>query len=82
MTAHQILIDFQMKRFELFKTQDPTNGDFDVAFDLNGKILYANKFMLSPISTTFKSILSKISTSPNELIKIENYCYDDFYEFF
>uniref|UniRef100_A0AC35F6A7 BTB domain-containing protein n=1 Tax=Panagrolaimus sp. PS1159 TaxID=55785 RepID=A0AC35F6A7_9BILA len=81
MTSHQILIDFQIKRFELFKIQDPTNGDFDVAFDLSGKTLYANKFMLSPISTTFKSILSKRWKSPNEMIKIENYCYDDFFEF-
>uniref|UniRef100_A0A914PVG1 BTB domain-containing protein n=1 Tax=Panagrolaimus davidi TaxID=227884 RepID=A0A914PVG1_9BILA len=81
MSAERIQYEFSMQRFEVFKAQDPENGDFDVVFEIQGKKLYAHKSILTLISSTFKSMLSERWTKPNELIKIEGYTFDDFKEF-
>uniref|UniRef100_A0AC34G1I7 BTB domain-containing protein n=1 Tax=Panagrolaimus sp. ES5 TaxID=591445 RepID=A0AC34G1I7_9BILA len=70
-----------MERIEAFKAQNPENEDFDVVFDFNGKKLYANKFTLCPVSTTFKSMLSDRWTKPDEPIEIKDYTFEDFKEF-
>uniref|UniRef100_A0A914YJ95 BTB domain-containing protein n=1 Tax=Panagrolaimus superbus TaxID=310955 RepID=A0A914YJ95_9BILA len=77
----QILYKFQMKRFEVFNAQDSENDHFDVIFEINGKKLYANTFMLCPISTTFKSMISDRWTKRDETIPIQDYTFDDFKEF-
>uniref|UniRef100_A0A914PJ98 BTB domain-containing protein n=1 Tax=Panagrolaimus davidi TaxID=227884 RepID=A0A914PJ98_9BILA len=81
MDAKQTLYDFTMQRFEIFKSQDPKIGDFDVTFEINGKKLFANKFILRSVSSTFDTMLSDRWSKPNESIKIEGYCFDDFKEF-
>uniref|UniRef100_A0AC34FV76 BTB domain-containing protein n=1 Tax=Panagrolaimus sp. ES5 TaxID=591445 RepID=A0AC34FV76_9BILA len=78
MTAHQVLYEMQMERFEVFKTQDPENEHFDVVFEIKGKKLYANKFMICSISSTFNSMLSKRWMLKDEPIPIQEYSYDDF----
>uniref|UniRef100_A0AC35F844 BTB domain-containing protein n=1 Tax=Panagrolaimus sp. PS1159 TaxID=55785 RepID=A0AC35F844_9BILA len=77
MNPQQIIYNFQMKRFEIFKAQNPDNAKFDVAFDIGGKILYAHEFTLCPISSTFEAMLSDRWTE-DAPIKIEGYSYDDF----
>uniref|UniRef100_A0AC34G5B8 BTB domain-containing protein n=1 Tax=Panagrolaimus sp. ES5 TaxID=591445 RepID=A0AC34G5B8_9BILA len=78
MDAKETLYELQMERFEVFKTQDPENEHFDGVFEFNGKKLYANKFMICSISSTFNSMLSKRWTKPDEPIIIQEYSYDDF----
>uniref|UniRef100_A0AC34FA17 BTB domain-containing protein n=1 Tax=Panagrolaimus sp. ES5 TaxID=591445 RepID=A0AC34FA17_9BILA len=70
-----------METFEFFENQDLENGDFDVVFELNGKEIYANKFMLSSASPTFKSMLSNRWRKTDEPIEIKDYSYEEFKEF-
>uniref|UniRef100_A0AC34FKA3 BTB domain-containing protein n=1 Tax=Panagrolaimus sp. ES5 TaxID=591445 RepID=A0AC34FKA3_9BILA len=75
------LYKLHMERIEAFKAQNSENEDFDVVFDFNGKKLYANKFTLCPVSTTFKSMLSDRWKKPGEPIEIKDYKFEDFKEF-
>uniref|UniRef100_A0A914QF58 BTB domain-containing protein n=1 Tax=Panagrolaimus davidi TaxID=227884 RepID=A0A914QF58_9BILA len=81
MDAKQTLYDFTMQRFEIFKSQDPKIGDFDVTFEINGKKLFANKFILRSVSSTFDSMLSDRWSKRDERVKIKGYSFDDFKEF-
>lgn len=40
--AQTILYNFQMERFEVFKAQDPESTDFDIVFEISGKVRYLN----------------------------------------
>uniref|UniRef100_A0A914Q2H7 BTB domain-containing protein n=1 Tax=Panagrolaimus davidi TaxID=227884 RepID=A0A914Q2H7_9BILA len=71
----------QQERFEIFKSQDPDNGHFDITFEIEGKKLYANKFILTPCSETLKAMLSDRWSNKDESVKIEAYSYDNFYQF-
>uniref|UniRef100_A0A914QN17 BTB domain-containing protein n=1 Tax=Panagrolaimus davidi TaxID=227884 RepID=A0A914QN17_9BILA len=79
MDAKQNLYEIQIECFEIFKAQNPE--DFDVAFEIDGKKLYADKSILTKISPTFKSMLSDRWMSKDETIKIETYKFEDFKEF-
>uniref|UniRef100_A0AC35FWJ3 BTB domain-containing protein n=1 Tax=Panagrolaimus sp. PS1159 TaxID=55785 RepID=A0AC35FWJ3_9BILA len=69
------------QRFEVFKSQDPENGHFDVTFVIEGKKLYANKFILTSCSETLKAMISDRWSNKDEDAKIEAYSYDNFYQF-
>uniref|UniRef100_A0AC35FCU9 BTB domain-containing protein n=1 Tax=Panagrolaimus sp. PS1159 TaxID=55785 RepID=A0AC35FCU9_9BILA len=82
MDAQEIIYSFQMQRFEVFKTQDVENGKFDVAFEIDGKTLYAHKAIICLISTTLDSMLSDRWRKPDdEHVKIDGYSFDNFKEF-
>uniref|UniRef100_A0A914YTC1 BTB domain-containing protein n=1 Tax=Panagrolaimus superbus TaxID=310955 RepID=A0A914YTC1_9BILA len=81
MNAQEILYKFQMEKFEIFKSQDPENGKFDVVFEIDGKKLYANKYMLCTTSTTLESMLSDRWTKSNEPIPLHGHTFEDFKEF-
>uniref|UniRef100_A0AC34FQK7 BTB domain-containing protein n=1 Tax=Panagrolaimus sp. ES5 TaxID=591445 RepID=A0AC34FQK7_9BILA len=81
MNADKNFRQLHMETLELFKNQDVENGDFDVVFELNGKEIYANKFMLSSASPTFKSMLSGRWTKPDEPVIIKDYSFEEFKEF-
>uniref|UniRef100_A0A914PV58 BTB domain-containing protein n=1 Tax=Panagrolaimus davidi TaxID=227884 RepID=A0A914PV58_9BILA len=68
------------ERFETFKSQDHENGYFDLKFEIEGKIIFAHKFMLAPVSDFFKRMISDI-WNKEETIEIKTNSYDDFYEF-
>uniref|UniRef100_A0A914QGR8 BTB domain-containing protein n=1 Tax=Panagrolaimus davidi TaxID=227884 RepID=A0A914QGR8_9BILA len=68
------------ERFETFKSQDQENGYFDLKFEIEGKIIFAHKFMLAPISDVFKRMISDI-WNKKETIEITTNSYNDFYEF-
>uniref|UniRef100_A0AC35G9J1 BTB domain-containing protein n=1 Tax=Panagrolaimus sp. PS1159 TaxID=55785 RepID=A0AC35G9J1_9BILA len=71
----------QQERFKIFKSQDQENGHFDVTFEIDGKKLFANKFMLTSVSETLKAMVSDRWSIKDEAVKIEDYSYDNFYEF-
>uniref|UniRef100_A0AC35G979 BTB domain-containing protein n=1 Tax=Panagrolaimus sp. PS1159 TaxID=55785 RepID=A0AC35G979_9BILA len=79
MDAQKNLYEIQMECFEIFKSQNPE--DFDVAFEIDGKKLYADKSRLTKISPTFKSMLSDRWMSKDETFKIETFGYENFKEF-
>uniref|UniRef100_A0A914QP50 BTB domain-containing protein n=1 Tax=Panagrolaimus davidi TaxID=227884 RepID=A0A914QP50_9BILA len=54
---------------------------FDVVFEVEGKKLYAHKFRLSTISTTFESMVSDRWISKDNVIPIKDYSFNDFKEF-
>uniref|UniRef100_A0A914Q5X3 BTB domain-containing protein n=1 Tax=Panagrolaimus davidi TaxID=227884 RepID=A0A914Q5X3_9BILA len=68
------------ERFETFKSQDQENGYFDLKFEIEGKIIFAHKFMLAPISDVLKRMISDI-WNKKETIEITTNSYNDFYEF-
>uniref|UniRef100_A0A914PCQ9 BTB domain-containing protein n=1 Tax=Panagrolaimus davidi TaxID=227884 RepID=A0A914PCQ9_9BILA len=59
-----------------FKSQNPEL--FDIVFEIEGNKLYADKFILSINSSTFKSMLSDRWISENDAIKIQTSKFDDF----
>uniref|UniRef100_A0AC34G2N8 BTB domain-containing protein n=1 Tax=Panagrolaimus sp. ES5 TaxID=591445 RepID=A0AC34G2N8_9BILA len=71
----------QKQRLEIFKQQDLENGRFDVTFEIEGKILHAHQFTITSVSETMDAWLSNRWTSKDEIIKIQDYSYDNFYEF-
>uniref|UniRef100_A0A914QI67 BTB domain-containing protein n=1 Tax=Panagrolaimus davidi TaxID=227884 RepID=A0A914QI67_9BILA len=68
------------ERLEIFKSQDQENGYFDLKFEVEGKIIFAHKFMLASVSDVFKRMISDI-WNKKETIEIETYSYKDFYDF-
>uniref|UniRef100_A0AC35GXJ6 BTB domain-containing protein n=1 Tax=Panagrolaimus sp. PS1159 TaxID=55785 RepID=A0AC35GXJ6_9BILA len=81
MSAERIQYEFSMQLFEILKAQDPENGYFDVAFEIQGKKLYAHKSKLCPVSSSFKSMLSNQLTIYDKPILIEGYSFENFKEF-
>uniref|UniRef100_A0A914Z0V0 BTB domain-containing protein n=1 Tax=Panagrolaimus superbus TaxID=310955 RepID=A0A914Z0V0_9BILA len=72
----------QYDRYKVFESQDMEKGQFDLVLEIEEKKLYVHKFYLITASETLGAMLSdRWNTTPNEAIKIENYSYDDFYEF-
>uniref|UniRef100_A0A914QYK7 BTB domain-containing protein n=1 Tax=Panagrolaimus davidi TaxID=227884 RepID=A0A914QYK7_9BILA len=67
--------------FEIFKSQDPENEHFDVTFEIDGKTILANKLLLTSSSEYMNAFLSDRWSKKDEIIKIEDYSYDNFYEF-
>uniref|UniRef100_A0AC34G0M7 BTB domain-containing protein n=1 Tax=Panagrolaimus sp. ES5 TaxID=591445 RepID=A0AC34G0M7_9BILA len=81
MNAKQNLYDLQMKRLEVFKAQNPESDELDVVFEIDGKLLYANKYTLCSISAPLKAMLSNRWYRTEEPVGISDYSFDDFKEF-
>uniref|UniRef100_A0A914P1B5 BTB domain-containing protein n=1 Tax=Panagrolaimus davidi TaxID=227884 RepID=A0A914P1B5_9BILA len=79
--SEQFIYKMQQERFKTFKLQDPANDHFDVTFEIEGRKLYANKFILTSLSETMASMLSDRWSKKDEVVTIEAYTYDNFYEF-
>uniref|UniRef100_A0A914P1T2 BTB domain-containing protein n=1 Tax=Panagrolaimus davidi TaxID=227884 RepID=A0A914P1T2_9BILA len=71
----------QQERFEIFESQDPENEHFDVTFEIDGKTILANKLLLTSSSEYMNALLSDRWTKKDEPVKIDDYSYDNFYEF-
>uniref|UniRef100_A0A914ZCZ9 BTB domain-containing protein n=1 Tax=Panagrolaimus superbus TaxID=310955 RepID=A0A914ZCZ9_9BILA len=71
----------QMDRFKVFKEQDREKGHLDVAFEIEGKKLHVNKYLLTTASEPLNAWLSDRWSTKDEVIKIEDYSFDCFYEF-
>uniref|UniRef100_A0A914P904 BTB domain-containing protein n=1 Tax=Panagrolaimus davidi TaxID=227884 RepID=A0A914P904_9BILA len=71
----------QQEKLKLFQSQNPEIGHFDVLFDFDGKLLYANKYVLVTSSETLNAWLSDRWTKDENPIKIETYTFDIFYQF-
>uniref|UniRef100_A0AC35EZE7 BTB domain-containing protein n=1 Tax=Panagrolaimus sp. PS1159 TaxID=55785 RepID=A0AC35EZE7_9BILA len=79
--ANDYILKMQKRRYEMFKSQDVENGRFDVSFEIEGRKLHAHTFILTSTSETFNSWLSDRWTKKDEIIKVESYSYDSFYQF-
>uniref|UniRef100_A0A914Q4S4 BTB domain-containing protein n=1 Tax=Panagrolaimus davidi TaxID=227884 RepID=A0A914Q4S4_9BILA len=79
--SEQFIYKMQQERFKTFELQDPANEHFDVTFEIEGKKLYANKFILTSLSETMASMLSDRWTKKDVVVTIEAYTYDNFYQF-
>uniref|UniRef100_A0A914P198 BTB domain-containing protein n=1 Tax=Panagrolaimus davidi TaxID=227884 RepID=A0A914P198_9BILA len=79
--SEQFIYKMQQERFKTFELQDPANDHFDVTFEIEGRKLYANKFILTSLSETMASMLSDRWTKKDQVITIEAYTYDEFYQF-
>uniref|UniRef100_A0A914XT00 BTB domain-containing protein n=1 Tax=Panagrolaimus superbus TaxID=310955 RepID=A0A914XT00_9BILA len=77
----QTLRAMQNERYKIFQQQDVDKGRFDVTFEIEGKHLHAHKFTLTSISKPLDSWLSDRWTTKDEVVKIEDSSYDEFYEF-
>uniref|UniRef100_A0AC34G124 BTB domain-containing protein n=1 Tax=Panagrolaimus sp. ES5 TaxID=591445 RepID=A0AC34G124_9BILA len=71
----------QAKRFKVFESQDVEAGHFDVTFELEGRKLHAHKMFLTSVSEPLDAWLSTRWTKKDEVIKISDYSFNDFYEF-
>uniref|UniRef100_A0A914PV03 BTB domain-containing protein n=1 Tax=Panagrolaimus davidi TaxID=227884 RepID=A0A914PV03_9BILA len=78
MKSTHFLEELQRQFEEDFQSQIPEL--FDVVFDINGMKLYAHRYRLSTVSSTFKSMLSDRWSSKNEAIPIKDYKFKDFKE--
>uniref|UniRef100_A0A914QQ36 BTB domain-containing protein n=1 Tax=Panagrolaimus davidi TaxID=227884 RepID=A0A914QQ36_9BILA len=76
-----IVYKMQQEKYNLFQSQNPETGHFDVIFDFDGKLLYANKYVLATSSETLNSWLSNRWTKDENPIKMETYTFDIFYQF-
>uniref|UniRef100_A0A914Y728 BTB domain-containing protein n=1 Tax=Panagrolaimus superbus TaxID=310955 RepID=A0A914Y728_9BILA len=79
--AKQNLFEIHMEKYEIFEAQNPETGNFDVVFEINGKRLYANKFILCLSSSTFEMMLSDRWAKYDESMVIQDYTFEDFKEF-
>uniref|UniRef100_A0A914PL88 BTB domain-containing protein n=1 Tax=Panagrolaimus davidi TaxID=227884 RepID=A0A914PL88_9BILA len=79
--SNDTLSDLQRERFIAFKSQNQENAQFDVAFRIGSKKIYAHKFFLVSASETFKVMFSDRWKNNVNDIEIKNYEYDDFYQF-
>uniref|UniRef100_A0AC35GSP4 BTB domain-containing protein n=1 Tax=Panagrolaimus sp. PS1159 TaxID=55785 RepID=A0AC35GSP4_9BILA len=75
------VFDMQLQRFELFKAQDVKTGHFDVIFEVDGKRIFANKFILSSSEPLTSMLSDRWCDKDAEAVKIEAYSYDNFYQF-
>uniref|UniRef100_A0AC34G309 BTB domain-containing protein n=1 Tax=Panagrolaimus sp. ES5 TaxID=591445 RepID=A0AC34G309_9BILA len=71
----------QLDRFNIFQSQDLKNSHFDVKFLIDGKELYAHKFVITSVSKTMDAWLCDRWSSKDEDIIIETYSYHNFYQF-
>uniref|UniRef100_A0A914PEN4 BTB domain-containing protein n=1 Tax=Panagrolaimus davidi TaxID=227884 RepID=A0A914PEN4_9BILA len=79
--AESYLSKMHQERFNIFKSQNPENEHFDVTFDIDGKTILANKLLSASASEYMNYLLSDRWTGNGEAVKIDDYCYDDFYQF-
>uniref|UniRef100_A0A914R5L0 BTB domain-containing protein n=1 Tax=Panagrolaimus davidi TaxID=227884 RepID=A0A914R5L0_9BILA len=75
------IYEMQKERYKVFKSQDSTNEQFDVIFEIEGKKIYASKYVLISVSEYMNAFLSDRWLKKDEVIKIETYSYDSFYQF-
>uniref|UniRef100_A0A914PZ77 BTB domain-containing protein n=1 Tax=Panagrolaimus davidi TaxID=227884 RepID=A0A914PZ77_9BILA len=75
------VFDMQLQKFELFKAQDVKTGHFDVIFEVDGKRIFANKFILTSSEPLTSMLSDRWFNKDVEAVKIEAYSYDDFYQF-
>uniref|UniRef100_A0AC35GN04 BTB domain-containing protein n=1 Tax=Panagrolaimus sp. PS1159 TaxID=55785 RepID=A0AC35GN04_9BILA len=73
--------DMQLQRFELFKAQDVKTGLFDVAFEIDGKKILANKLMFTCSEPLTSMLSDRWCNKDAETVKIETYSYENFYQF-
>uniref|UniRef100_A0AC35FXB7 BTB domain-containing protein n=1 Tax=Panagrolaimus sp. PS1159 TaxID=55785 RepID=A0AC35FXB7_9BILA len=73
--------NLQQERFKFFKSQNAETSNFDVTFEIGGKKLFAHRFILMPVSEYLNAMLSDRWSNKNEMIKIESFTYDNFYQF-
>uniref|UniRef100_A0A914PQW4 BTB domain-containing protein n=1 Tax=Panagrolaimus davidi TaxID=227884 RepID=A0A914PQW4_9BILA len=77
----QNIYKLQQEKLKLFQSQNPEIGHYDVIFDFDGKLLYANKYVLVTSSETLNAWLSDRWTKDENPVKIETYTFDIFYQF-
>uniref|UniRef100_A0A914PWG7 BTB domain-containing protein n=1 Tax=Panagrolaimus davidi TaxID=227884 RepID=A0A914PWG7_9BILA len=78
---HENAYQLQCKRLEVFKLQDLEKGRFDVTFEIEEKKLHAHSFVLTSVSEYMDAKLTDRWSKKNEVVKIESYTYDNFYQF-
>uniref|UniRef100_A0A914QPI9 BTB domain-containing protein n=1 Tax=Panagrolaimus davidi TaxID=227884 RepID=A0A914QPI9_9BILA len=71
----------QQERFKFFKSQNAETGNFDVTFEIEGKKLFAHRFILMPVSEYLNAMLSDRWSNKDDIITIESFTYDNFYQF-